>query len=923
METQLKKIFLIDGSSYLYRAFHAMPPLTTSKGLPTGAVKGVTNMLRNLRKENPDSYYLAIFDAKGKNFRHTIYPDYKANRPPMPMELREQLSPLKEICNAMGMPVIEVPGVEADDVIATLAIEGSNKGMPVIEVPGVEADDVIATLAIEGSNKGMSVVISSLDKDLMQLVKDPMVKMMNTMNKQIYNEAGVEKKFGVKPDQIIDYLALVGDSSDNIPGVSKVGPKTAAKWLNEFNNIEGIVKNAESFTGVVGNNLRDSIQDLDRNIELVRLKKDVDIKVTLEELLNAEENTEELNKLFVSLEFNTWIQSPKKTKEEPGFVAKKEYQTILTKKDLQVWANKLNKAQTFAIDTETSSLDTMTANLIGISLACDEGEGCYIPIAHSYDKVPQQLDLDDVVKVLGKSISNNESKLVGQNLKFDLPILRRHGIKVDKFLGDTMLMSYVLNSTATRHGLDRMALHYLNYKTMKYEEIVGTASKQINFSQVKIPVATFYASEDADITLRLFNLLNDRLKTEKQLIHLLKTIEYPMLESLIKVETNGAKIDAKMLAEYSKELGLKAAELSRKAFKMAGEEFNMDSPKQLVEVLYNKLELPILKKTPKGQPSTNEDTLQRLAEEYELPKIIIEYRTLAKLKSTYTDSLINIQHPETNRIHTSYQQAVTSTGRLSSTEPNLQNIPIKTPEGRKIREAFIPEKGNVLISADYSQIELRIMAHLSGDKNLTEAFKNNLDVHSATASEIFGISLDEVSQDHRRSAKVINFGLIYGMSAFGLTRQLGIPRHEAQDYLDTYFEKYTGVRKYMDSTKELAKKNLYVETILGRRLHVAEINASNGLRRQAAERAAINAPLQGSAADIIKKAMIDIDNWIGDDNTDIRMIMQVHDELVFEVKKDYAIEALEKITTFMEKAVKLSVPLTVDAHQGSNWNEAH
>ncbi|MEC7911723.1 MAG: DNA polymerase I [Pseudomonadota bacterium] len=897
METQLKKIFLIDGSSYLYRAFHAMPPLTTSKGLPTGAVKGVTNMLRNLRKENPDSYYLAIFDAKGKNFRHTIYPDYKANRPPMPMELREQLSPLKEICNAMGMPVIEVPGVEADDVIATLAIEGSNKGM--------------------------SVVISSLDKDLMQLVKDPMVKMMNTMNKQIYNEAGVEKKFGVKPDQIIDYLALVGDSSDNIPGVSKVGPKTAAKWLNEFNNIEGIVKNAESFTGVVGNNLRDSIQDLDRNIELVRLKKDVDIKVTLEELLNAEENTEELNKLFVSLEFNTWIQSPKKTKEEPGFVAKKEYQTILTKKDLQVWANKLNKAQTFAIDTETSSLDTMTANLIGISLACDEGEGCYIPIAHSYDKVPQQLDLDDVVKVLGKSISNNESKLVGQNLKFDLPILRRHGIKVDKFLGDTMLMSYVLNSTATRHGLDRMALHYLNYKTMKYEEIVGTASKQINFSQVKIPVATFYASEDADITLRLFNLLNDRLKTEKQLIHLLKTIEYPMLESLIKVETNGAKIDAKMLAEYSKELGLKAAELSRKAFKMAGEEFNMDSPKQLVEVLYNKLELPILKKTPKGQPSTNEDTLQRLAEEYELPKIIIEYRTLAKLKSTYTDSLINIQHPETNRIHTSYQQAVTSTGRLSSTEPNLQNIPIKTPEGRKIREAFIPEKGNVLISADYSQIELRIMAHLSGDKNLTEAFKNNLDVHSATASEIFGISLDEVSQDHRRSAKVINFGLIYGMSAFGLTRQLGIPRHEAQDYLDTYFEKYTGVRKYMDSTKELAKKNLYVETILGRRLHVAEINASNGLRRQAAERAAINAPLQGSAADIIKKAMIDIDNWTGDDNTDIRMIMQVHDELVFEVKKDYAIEALEKITTFMEKAVKLSVPLTVDAHQGSNWNEAH
>ncbi len=894
-----KKVFLIDGSSYLYRAFHAMPPLTTSTGLPTGAVKGVTNMLRNLRKENPDSYYLSIFDAKGKNFRHEIYKDYKANRPPMPEDLIEQLSPLKEICNAMGMPVIEISGVEADDVIATLAAEGSKKGMPMI--------------------------ISSLDKDLMQLVEDPLVKMMNTMNNQIYDEAGVEKKFGVHPKQIIDYLALVGDTSDNIPGVPKVGAKTAAKWLTEFKTLDGIINNADSLTGVVGQNFRDSIPDLDRNIKLVTLKKDVDLKVSFENLLEAKENQDELNKLFTSLEFKTWIKSSKSKNDDEldAPKAKEEYQTVLSEKDLKVWANKINKCEVFAIDTETSSLDTMTADLIGISLACDEGEGCYVPMKHLYDGMPKQLTLTSIKKILGTAISKNQKKLVGQNLKFDLPMLNRHGIKVSEFLGDTMLMSYVLNSTGTRHGLDRMAIYYLNYEPMKYEEVVGSASKQINFAQVEIPIATFYAVEDADITLRLFNHLNRMLKDQPKLIDLLNSIEYPMLRSLIKVETNGAKIDAKMLSEYSDELAFKIEELSKTAFKMAGEEFNMDSPKQLVEILYNKLDLPVLKKTPKGQPSTNEDTLQRLAEEYDLPKIIIEYRGLAKLKSTYTDSLINIQHPITKRIHTSYQQAVTSTGRLSSAEPNLQNIPIKTSEGRKIREAFIAEKGNLLISADYSQIELRIMAHLSGDKNLTHAFNNNIDVHSATASEIFNIPLEDVTPEHRRSAKAINFGLIYGMSAFGLTRQLGIPRHEAQAYLDTYFERYTGVKKYMDSTKELAKKNLFVETILGRKLHVAAINDSNGLRRQAAERAAINAPLQGSAADIIKKAMIDVDHWIGEDNPNIKMIMQVHDELIFEVKKGFASEALENITNLMESSVKLDIPLIVDANTGANWNEAH
>ena len=899
MNTPAKKIFLIDGSSYLYRAFHAMPPLTTSTGLPTGAVKGVTNMLRNLRKENPDSYYLSIFDAKGKNFRHEIYKDYKANRPPMPEDLREQLSPLKEICNAMGMPVIEIPNVEADDVIATLAVMGSQQGMP--------------------------MVISSLDKDLMQLVEDPLVKMMNTMNNQIYDVAGVEEKFGVHPTQIVDYLAIVGDTSDNIPGVPKVGPKTAVKWLSEFKNLQGIIDNADLLTGVVGQNFRNSIQDLDRNVELVTLKKDVDIKVSLEDLLKAEENQEELNKLFASLEFKTWIKSSRSSGSEipKAPKSKKEYQVVLSENDLKVWAKKLDKCTAFAIDTETSSLDTMTADLIGISLACKEGEGCYIPIKHAYEEMPKQIPITQIQKILGSAITKNQKKLVGQNLKFDLPMLNRHGIKVEEFLGDTMLMSYVLNSTGTRHGLDRMALYYLNYEPMKYEEVAGSASKQINFAQVEIPAATFYAAEDADITLRLFNLLIGMLEDQPKLINLLQSIEYPMLQSLIRVETNGAKIDAQMLSDYSDELAIKIEGLSKAAFKMAGEEFNMDSPKQLVEILYNKLDLPVLKKTPKGQPSTNEDTLQRLAEEYDLPKIIIEYRGLAKLKSTYTDSLINIQHPVSKRIHTSYQQAVTSTGRLSSTEPNLQNIPIKTPEGRKIREAFVAEKGNVLISADYSQIELRIMAHLSGDKNLTHAFNNNIDVHSATASEIFNISLEEVTSENRRSAKAINFGLIYGMSAFGLTRQLGIPRHEAQAYLDTYFERYTGVRKYMDSTKELAKKNLFVETILGRKLHVAAINDSNGLRRQAAERAAINAPLQGSAADIIKKAMIDVDHWIGNNNSDIKMIMQVHDELIFEVKKAFAEEALENITSLMEDSVKLDIPLIVDANTGANWNEAH
>ena len=887
------RIFVIDGSSYLYRAFHAMPPLSTSSGKPTGAVKGVTNMLINLKKESEGSPIIVVFDAKGKTFRNDIYKEYKANRPPMPDELREQLEPVKSICRAIGFPLIEISGVEADDVIAT-----------------------IARMAKDVKYK---CVISSLDKDLMQLVEDPHTTMMNTMKHIIFNEEKVFEKFGVKPNQVRDMLALTGDSSDNIPGVPKVGQKTAAKWLNEYGDLEGIKKNAESITGVVGENLRNSLNDLDRNVELVSLKEDVDLNLDFKDLLKLTPNDEELDKIFTELEFKAIDKS--KEKEAPKKDSK--YETILSEKDLKKWINKINKSKVFALDTETDSVNTVSANLIGISISVSENEGCYIPIGHSYDGCPDQLAMDHITKMLGPAIEQNQKKIVGQNLKFDIPILSRHGINITEFCADTMLMSYVLNSTATRHGMDRLADYYLNYTTTKYTDVTGTASKQISFSEVKLDVATDYASEDADITLRLYNVLAPMLKDKPTQEKLLHDIEYPLVHVLARVEQNGAKIDKNKLSKHSKELSKKIDELSSQAFKIAGEEFNLDSPKQLLEILYEKQGLPVLKKTPKGQPSTNEDTLQRLSEEYELPKIILQYRTLAKLKSTYTDSLINIENPKTERIHTSYQQAVTSTGRLSSTEPNLQNIPIKTAEGRRIREAFVPEKGNVLISADYSQIELRIMAHLSKDKNLTHAFNNDIDVHSSTAAEVFGVSIDDVTQDQRRSAKAINFGLMYGMSAFGLTRQLGIPRGEAQEYLDTYFARYTGVRDYMDNIKAQAKEDKYVETIMGRRLYLNEINAANARLRQGAERAAINAPLQGSAADIIKKAMLDIDDLILNKMSDVKMIMQVHDELVFECSKNNADTVMDEMKKTMEQTVELNIPLIAEAAIGSNWNEAH
>ena len=889
-----KNLYIVDGSSYIYRAFHAMPPLTTSSGRPTGAIKGVSNMMMSLKNENDGSSIITVFDAKGKTFRSDIYSDYKANRPPMPDELRLQLDPIKSICKAIGFPIVEIEGVEADDVIAT-----------------------IVKMATE---EGYSCVISSLDKDLMQLVEDPAVSMINTMTNKKFNEKDVIEKFGVKPNQIRDMLALVGDSSDNIPGVPKVGQKTAAKWLNEFGDLESIKENASSVKGVVGENLRNSLDDLDRNISLVSLKQDVDIQVKFTDLLTQNPDDDELNKIFSELEFAAVKNNDKKSKEQKKDA---KYETVLSEKGLEKWVKKIDKSKAFAIDTETDSVSTVSANLIGISISVKENEGCYIPIGHSYEGCPEQLSLEYIQENLGPAIEKNQTKAIGQNLKFDIPILSRHGINLSEFLADTMLMSYVLNSTATRHGMDRLAEYYLNYTTTKYTDVTGTASKQISFAEVKIDVATDYAAEDADITLRLFNTLSTLLKKKPTQEKLLKEIEYPLVHVLSRVEQNGAKIDKNKLGKHSKELGEKITDLSAQAFKIAGEEFNLDSPKQLLEILYQKQGLPVLRKTPKGQPSTNEETLQRLSEEYELPKIILQYRTLAKLKSTYTDSLINIENPKTQRIHTSYQQAVTSTGRLSSTEPNLQNIPIKTAEGRRIREAFVPEKGNTLISADYSQIELRIMAHLSEDKNLTNAFNNNIDVHSSTAAEVFGVAIEEVNNDQRRSAKAINFGLMYGMSAFGLTRQLGINRSEAQAYLDTYFARYTGVRDYMDNIKAKAREDMFVETIMGRRLYLNEINAANGLRRQAAERAAINAPLQGSAADIIKKAMLDIDKLILNEMPEVKMIMQVHDELVFECPKENADLVMEKMKETMEQTVELKIPLIAEAAVGSNWNEAH
>ena len=887
-------IYIIDGTSYLYRAFHAMPPLTSSKGLPTGAIKGVSNMLTSTKKQNPDVPIVVTFDAKGKNFRHQIFEAYKAARPPMPEELRSQIQPVKDICKAMGFTVLSIAEVEADDVIATLTKQSLNEGL--------------------------DVIISTLDKDLMQLVQDPKVRLYNSRDNKFYNEQKVFEKFGVHPNQITELLALVGDTSDGIPGIPKVGPKTAAKWLIKYQSLEEVIVNAESIKGVVGQNLRDNIDILDRNLQLVSLKDDVDLDITFSDINNNNENEDVLKEIFTDLEFS----SPVVKKQEPtNILPKNEYETVLDQQKLKELIRYINSCKYFALDTETTSLDVMSAELVGIAISTQSGSGFYIPIGHNYEGAPQQLSKASIMELLAPCLEMNQDKIVGQNLKYDLPILNSFGIKISNFKADTMLMSYVLNSTASRHNLDALAKFYLNRETITYETVVGSASRQIPFSKVFLEQATAYAAEDADITISLYETLLDKLTTQPELLKLLDNLEYPLLKVLSIIERNGAKIDVEMLEEYSAELSKKINSLSKEAYALAGQEFNLDSPKQLVEILFNKQKLPVLQKTPKGQPSTNEAILQRLAEEYPLPKIIIQYRTLAKLKSTYTDSLTKLENEATKRIHTSYHQAVTSTGRLSSANPNLQNIPIKTPEGRKIREAFIPEEGNSILSVDYSQIELRIMAHLSKDSSLCDAFLANLDVHSATAADVFDVDLKDVTNDQRRAAKAINFGLMYGMSAFGLTKQINVSRAEAQTYLDEYFKKYKGVEAYMQNIRDQAKKDLFVETIMGRKLHVADINSSNFRVRSAAERAAINAPLQGSAADIIKVAMINIQNWIFAKKPPIKMIMQVHDELIFEVQAENADILTEEVKDIMENAVKLDVPLLTEAGIGKNWNESH
>lgn len=887
-------IYIIDGTSYLYRAFHAMPPLTSSKGLPTGAIKGVSNMLTSTKKQNPDVPIVVTFDAKGKNFRHQIFEAYKAARPPMPEELRPQIQPVKDICKAMGFTVLSIAEVEADDVIATLTKQSLHEGL--------------------------DVIISTLDKDLMQLVQDPKVRLYNSRDNKFYNEQKVFEKFGVHPNQITELLALVGDTSDGIPGIPKVGPKTAAKWLTKYQSLEEVIMNAESIKGVVGQNLRDNIDILDRNLQLVSLKDDVDLDITFSDINSNNENEDVLKEIFTDLEFS----SPVVKKQEPtNILPKNEYETVLDQQKLKELIRYINSCKYFALDTETTSLDVMSAELVGIAISTQSGSGFYIPIGHNYEGAPQQLSKASIMELLAPCLEMNQDKIVGQNLKYDLPILNSFGIKISNFKADTMLMSYVLNSTASRHNLDALAKFYLNRETITYETVVGSASRQIPFSKVFLEQATAYAAEDADITISLYETLLDKLTTQPELLKLLDNLEYPLLKVLSIIERNGAKIDVEMLEEYSAELSKKINSLSKEAYALAGQEFNLDSPKQLVEILFNKQKLPVLQKTPKGQPSTNEAILQRLAEEYPLPKIIIQYRTLAKLKSTYTDSLTKLENEATKRIHTSYHQAVTSTGRLSSANPNLQNIPIKTPEGRKIREAFIPEEGNSILSVDYSQIELRIMAHLSKDSSLCDAFLANLDVHSATAADVFDVDLKDVTNDQRRAAKAINFGLMYGMSAFGLTKQINVSRAEAQTYLDEYFKKYKGVETYMQNIRDQAKKDLFVETIMGRKLHVADINSSNFRVRSAAERAAINAPLQGSAADIIKVAMINIQNWIFAKKPPIKMIMQVHDELIFEVQAENADILTEEVKDIMENAVKLDVPLLTEAGIGKNWNESH
>ena len=896
------QVVLVDGSSYLFRAYHALPQLVSSKGQATGAIKGVISMIRKLIAEYPDSHIAVVFDAKGKSFRNEIYKDYKANRPPMPDELRSQIEPIHNIIRLMGLPILVVDHVEADDVIGTLATQATAKKM--------------------------DVLVSTGDKDMAQLVT-PHVTLINTMTDTLMDGPGVEEKFGVRADQIIDYLALVGDTSDNIPGVPKCGPKTAVKWLQAFESLNGVMSNAESVKGKVGEYLRDSLEFLPMSYELATIKKDLELEYSVDELAPSEPDSEGLLAIFTELEFRPWVNeinsdASADTNESPLTpTLVTEYETVFDETRLDIWLEKLAKADAFAFDTETTSIDYMEAKLVGLSFCCEAGKAAYVPMAHNYEGAPVQLAMELVLSKIRPLLENPEKTIIGQNLKYDISVMARHGVSIKAKVIDTMLESYVLNSVASRHNMDDLALNYLGLSTVHFEDIAGKGAKQLTFNQIVLDKAGHYAAEDADITFRLHQVLWPRLQAEGRLASVYQDIEIPLVPILSDVERGGVLLDEEQLKLQSRELEKRLHDLEQEAYGLAGEEFNLGSPKQLQQIFFQKLGLPVIKKTPKGQPSTAEPVLQELALDYPLPRVIMEYRGLSKLKSTYTDQLPKQIAQSTGRIHTSYHQAVTATGRLSSSDPNLQNIPIRTQEGRRVRRAFIAPDGYKIMAADYSQIELRIMAHLSQDKGLIHAFKNGLDIHKATAAEVFGGAVSDVSDDHRRSAKAINFGLIYGMSAFGLSRQLNISRGAAQDYIDLYFNRYPGVKDYMDRTRALAADQGYVETIFGRRLYLPEIRASNFQRRQAAERTAINAPMQGTAADIIKKAMITVHGWLASSNLDTRMTMQVHDELVLEVPEGNVQEVASGVEKLMSGAAELCIPLVVEAGVGDNWDEAH
>ena len=920
----MKTLTLIDGSSYLFRAFHALPPLTNADGEPTGALFGVVNMLRAHLKEQPD-YIVFVMDASGKTFRNDLDPQYKANRPPMPDELRQQIEPLKAIVQGLGVKLLSIQGVEADDVIGTLATTGAAEGL--------------------------AVKISTGDKDFAQLV-GPGIRLVNTMTgSQLDSDEAVVAKFGVRADQIADFLALMGDKVDNIPGVEKCGEKTAAKWLNQYGTLSDVIEHAEEFTGKIGEYLRAALPRLPLNRELTTIRTDLELGVEPDDLARKAPDIEALTTLFTrygmkqALKDVTGGESESAGKAparrgagsdggvvEPSAAPAAEwaqqgsYETVLSVESLQGWVAQLQSADEFAFDVETDSLDPMRANLVGISLAIEPFKACYIPLAHRYPGAPAQLDLTMVLDALRPVMTDPAKRKIGQHGKYDLQVLQRHGLMVQGYADDTMLESFVLNTTITRHDMDSLAKHYLGYTTVQFGDVAGKGKKQLTFDQVELEPATRYAAEDADVTMRLHRVLRPQLQAIPSLEAVYRDIEMPLVPVLRKIEANGVKVDADVLRAQSQDLSSRMVEAQQTANHLAGRPVNLDSPKQLGALLFDELGLPAVIKTPGGAPSTNEEALEAIADQHELPRIILQYRGLAKLRSTYTDKLPEMINPETGRVHTSYHQAGAATGRLASSDPNLQNIPIRTADGRRIREAFIAEPGNRIVACDYSQIELRIMAHLSDDPALLAAFNGGEDVHKATAAEVFGVPLAEVSGDQRRAAKAINFGLMYGMSAFGLARQLGVPRGQAQDYIAAYFERYPGVRAFMSEARAKAAEQGYVETVFGRRLVLANIHARNAALRAGAERAAINAPMQGTAADIIKRAMVDIDQWMSElrlEQKRLRMVLQVHDELVFEVEESLVEEITAGVKQRMSAAASLKVPLVVDSGVGLNWEQAH